>query len=306
MKRARLILVLLLLTPPLATAAESVISVSEPRSFGYFLGDSLRRDVLIRVGAGDKLDVGSLPRPGPLNYWLELVSADLLEGRDGDAKTYRLALVYQTFYAPLDTRRLSIPAFHLKVTGTPDFGLTVPEFGFVTSPIRQLFADKGQSSDTATKLQADASVPRLVTGTERTALLVAGLTSIAALVALAWHNAWWPFRRPASRPFTEAARFLEGGRARLQNANGYRTALLKLHRAFDLAAGQRVLADDVDGFLAAHPEFEPYRSDVERLFASSRRAFFANDIERARAEMPLPDIADLSARLGAAERRAAA
>lgn len=304
MMRAVVALVLLAAAGAQALAVPSV-SVSEPRAFGYFVGDAISREVLIRIGPGQKLDMGSLPRPGPLNYWLELSSAGLTEGRDEDDRIYRLALVYQTFYAPLDTRRLEIPAFNLKVTGSTEAELSVPAFGFVTSPIRQLFADKGQSSDTATKPQPDAQGPRLATGTERTALLVAALTGFASLMALAWHNAWWPFRRPATRPFTEAARFLHGNGARLQGAVGYRAALLRMHRAFDQSAGRRVLADDVEQFLAGHPEFSPYAVEVERLFASSRQTFFANDVDRARAEMPLPAIADLSARLGEAERRAA-
>jgi hypothetical protein len=44
---------------------------------------------------------------------------------------------------------------------------------------------------------------------------------------------------------------------------------------------------------------------VKRLFASSRRAFFANDVDQARAQMPLRALAELSTRLSAAERRAA-
>jgi mxaA protein len=289
-----------------AIAAQPSIRVSEPRPFGYFLGDTIRRDVFIRIGPGDELDRGSLPRPGPLNYWLELSSADLVEGRDGDDEVYRLSLVYQTFYAPLDPRKLTIPAFKLKVdTAQGASELAVPAFPFITSPLRQLFTEKGDTGADATVLRPDRSPGRLPTGAERTALLIAGLTGIASLVALAWHNAWWPFRRPVTRPFTEAARYLQANAKRLRGAGGYRAALLKVHRAFDLSAGQRLLADDVGAFLARHPQFAPLAPDVERLFASSRQAFFANDVDGARAVMPLPAIADLSARLGEAERRAA-
>ncbi len=136
-------------------------------------------------------------------------------------------------------------------------------------------------------------------------MLVSGLAALAALTGLAWHNAWWPFHRRPARPFTDAARFLRTNGARLQGASGYRAALLKLHRAFDLAAGRRVLADDVAEFLRQHPEFAPYAGEVERLFASSRQAFFANEVDQARAAMPLPALTELSTRLGAAERRAA-
>jgi mxaA protein len=295
----------LLVLAPCAFARAPQLTVADTRPFGYFLGDVIEREIFLRVGPGDTLDTASLPRPGPLNYWLELSRTDLSESSEGDDTLYRLTLVYQTFYAPLDTRLLTIPPFKLKVAGRNEVELSVPAFGFVTSPIRQLFADKGQSSDTATKIRPDAVAPRLPTGFLRTSLLVFGLTAAAALVGLAWLNAWWPFHRRPARPFTQAARFLLSNGRRLDDTDGYRVALLRLHRAFDTAAGKRVLADDVDAFLRQHPEFSPFRDDVERMFAISRQAFFANDVEEARAAMPLAALANLSARLGAAERRAA-
>jgi mxaA protein len=288
-----------------ALARAPVLSVSDTRPFGYFIGDAIHREVVLRLAPGDVLDTASLPRPGPLNYWLELSTADLSTGSEGDDTLYRLSLVYQTFYAPLDTRALVIPAFELKVTGAQDSEVNVPAFSFLMSPIRQLFTDKGQSSDTVTKLRPDLAAPREATGRERTLMLVSGLFALGALAGLAWHNAWWPFHRRPARPFTDAARFLRTNAARLQGASGYRAALLKLHRAFDLAAGRRVLADDVAEFLRQHPEFAPYSGEVERLFASSRQAFFANEVDQARTAMPLPALAELSTRLSAAERRSA-
>ncbi len=288
-----------------ALASSPKLSIGETRPFGYFIGDTIHRELVLGVGPGETLDMASLPRPGPLNYWLELSAADLTTGSEGDDTLYRLALTYQTFYAPLDPRRLSIPAFKMKLSGAQGAEITVPEFSFLMSPIRQLFTDKGQSSDSAVALRPDRLAPRLPTGRERTLMLASAIVALAALAGLAWHNAWWPFHWRPARPFTEAARYLRTHGARLQGAGGYRTALLKLHRAFDLAAGRRVLADDVAEFLQQHPEFVPYRDDVERLFASSRQAFFANDVEHARSTMPLPALTQLSTRLGAAERRAA-
>ena len=236
---------------------------------------------------------------------MEIASVDLQTDEEGSATVYRLRLIYQTFYAPLDTRRLMVPGFKLKLSGAQAAEVAVPEFGFVTSPIRQLFSEKGQSSDTATTLRPDAGTPRVATARERTRMLVAGTLLAVSLTALAWHKAWWPFRHRPSRPFTEAARYLNRNRERLTGAGGYRTALMKMHRAFDAAAGRRVLSDDVAAFLAAHPEFADYRPDIERLFTSSRQAFYANDVEEAQAGMPLTALERLGAGLGAAERRAA-
>jgi mxaA protein len=288
-----------------AAARAPVLTVSDTRPFGYFLGDAIEREITLRVGPGDVLDTASLPGAGPLNYWLELSHTDLTSTAEGDDTLYHLSLTYQTFYAPLDTRRLTIPAFKLKVSGTTDAEVTVPEFEFVTAPIRPLFADKGQSSDTATKLRPDGAAPRVPTGSVRTAMLASGFAAAAALGGLAWLNAWWPFHRRPARPFTEAARFLRSNSRRLDGAAGYRVALLKLHRAFDIAAGRRILSDDVSAFLGQHPEFAPFRADVERMFASSRQAFFANEVDQARQLMPLSALSHLGDRLGAAERGAA-
>jgi mxaA protein len=279
------------------------VTVSNPRAFGYFIGDVIDRKVVLRLGPHEKLDMASLPRPGPLNYWLELSGVAHSEKSDGEDTLYTLQLSYQAFYGALDPRRLVIPGFKLGLSTGGD--VSVPEFGFITSPIRQLFAANSQSSGSAVEVQPDQPAPRLATGAERTALLISSLVALAALTGLAWHNAWWPFHRRPARPFTDAARYLKANSARLGNAQGYRAALLKLHRAFDLAAGRRLLSEDVASFLDAHPEYQTQSGKIGQLFRASRRAFFANDVDEAQAEMPLAALVDLSAGLSVAERRAA-
>jgi mxaA protein len=287
----------------MARAAD--VSLLEPREFGYFLGDIVRRGVIVTAPAGTSLDVASLPQPGPVNYWLELKSVDLAESETSERVTFRITLAYQTFYAPLDPRRLTIPGFTLKLShdGSSEEA-RVPEFGFVTSPLRELFAGK-EGETNAVALQAHVPAPLEATGAERTALLVGAGTGAVALVLLALHYAWGPFRRRPGRPFTEAARFLRTHTAQLNGEGGYRAALIKLHRAFDLAAGRRVLPDDLRAFLKEHPQFAPLEGDIERLFACSREAFYSGEQARARTEMPLAAIADLGSRLALAERRAA-
>ncbi len=296
-------LVLLLFASVTASAKTPALVVDDPRAFGYFLGDTIVRRVKLRLGPDQKLESGVLPRPGPVNYWLELGSIKHDEAAEGSDTVHTLELTYQTFYTPLDPRRLEIPGFTLKLQGGGE--ISVPAFGFITSPIRQLFAASSQSTGSAVDLQADAPAPRLPTGAERTALLIFLLVALGALIGLAWHRAWWPFHARPSRPFTDTARYLRVNASRLDDANGYRTALLKLHRAFDVAAGRRVLAEDVPVFLAEHPQFQPQGPKIERLFHASRRAFFANDVDEARDTMPLSALLKLGADLGVCERRAA-
>jgi mxaA protein len=291
-----------------ADAGPRVVSIeaSQPRAFGYFLGDVIRRDVALTLKPGARLENASLPRPGSVTYWLELRSVDTDEHDAGSGRTeVRVTLEYQAFYAALDPRRLAIPAFVLKVTdadGSED--VEIPEWSFVMSPLRELFPGK-ETEGPAVALQPDAAPHLLSTAAERTVLLAAAAAVLTALVLLAMHYAWGPFRHRPGRPFTEAARFLNANAARLGGEGGYRSALLKLHRAFDAAAGRRVLPDDLAAFLGEHPEFAPLSTDIERLFACSRTAFYGNDVARAKEAMPFAAIAELGSRLGSVERRAA-
>lgn len=295
-----------------ASAAEGVqgqatVATVEPRAFGYFLGDVIRREVIVTLRPGAKLEPASLPRPGPLSYWLELRAVDLDETDVAADTEVHLSLSYQAFYAALDPRRLTLPGFTLKIAGANAEGTenaTIPPFEFVMSPLREIFPGK-ESEPTTIELRPDLAPHRLATATERTGILVSSLGALATFVLLAMHYAWWPFHQRRTRPFTEAARFLKSRAAHLSGDGGYRAALIKLHRAFDTAAGRRVLPDDIAGFLAEHPEFAPLSADIAKLFACSRSAFFGNDVSSARAAMPIAAIAELGTKLGSAERRAA-
>ena len=50
--------------------------------------------------------------------------------------------------------------------------------------------------------------------------------------------------------------------------------------------------------------FRAQEREIDRFFAASRQAFFANDVSGAEKAMPLPAMAALGAELSAAERRA--
>src|SRR3990172_10143079 len=173
--------------------------------------------------------------------------------------------------------------------------VTIPAIGFTMSPLRELFPERGDGGS-AVALRPDAE-PRLIkTGAARTTMLVSGVCAALALMLLAHHNAWWPFRRRAHRPFTQAAR-LSRRATGANGSRGYREGLLALHRAFDEFAGQRLLGEDLDGFLAAHPSLATDSGQIHRFFASSRSVFFAEDLGAGIATMPPSELSSLASRL---------
>lgn len=102
----------LLLVASRVVAETPSVRVLEPRAFGYFIGDVVAREVSIMTDVDQTIDPASIPRPGPLNYWLNLKSVELEENVRQAQRHYTMRLEYQTFYAPLDlseTRNL-VPA----------------------------------------------------------------------------------------------------------------------------------------------------------------------------------------------------
>ncbi|MBB5047138.1 mxaA protein [Rhodopseudomonas rhenobacensis] len=285
----------LMLNPASAVAGLRWLRMEEPRNFGYFVGDTLQRHAYILVDPDDTLQAASLPKPGAVNYWLDLVSVEVRESRAQGGKLYRVTLVYQNFYVPLDPRKLTVPEWPLQLGGG---SAVIPAFAFTASPIRELFPEKsGETVDTF--LKPDARAALVSAGWAPHGLALSAAVALLTLALLAWHYAWWPFGARPDRPFTRAARKIAALAGNAVATANYRAALLALHRAFDAAAKRRLLADDVDGFLAQHPEFAACRAEIAKFFQSSREVFFGGSVAPL---MPLDAVETLAAQLSAAER----
>jgi mxaA protein len=306
----RLILLAMLVVASMASAQDAPppnisVGVSEPRSYGYFVGDTFSRIVNVSVASPYKLDQASRPAPGRLNYWLDLRDVNVTETEASGLRRYRLSLDYQTFYVPLSPAPLTVPGLTLRFSDADGNAVEaeVPPFKFVMAPLREVQPEQPEEGPDG-YLKPDV-VPRKVnTLPSRTAFGIGAMISLISLILLVYHRSWWPFRARPHRPFTQAARAIRT-RATHDGLETYRDGLLELHRAFDRSAGRRLLAEDVPGFLAEHREFQPLEQDISRFFETSRRAFFSSDLEGAARIMPFDSIATLGSRLGEAERRAA-
>ncbi len=151
-------------------------------------------------------------------------------------------------------------------------------------------------------MKPDASARFLPERTLRLAAAGSGLVSLLALTALAYQLAWWPFHGRRARPFTRAAREISTLIGEGRSSDSYRQALLELHRAFDMAAGKRLLASDIAEFMRSHPEHGQSSGDVTRFFEASRCAFFANDAAAGERTLSPGALVDLVGRMAREER----
>ncbi|MCK0197953.1 nonribosomal peptide synthetase MxaA [Ancylobacter sp. 6x-1] len=281
-----------------------------PRNFGYLLGDAIRHEIEIALDPAYHIEPASLPRARALTYWLNLQNVRLedLGIREG-TRRYRLWLDYQTFYAPLEPKRLEIPALTLTASdGIRSTDAKVPAWSFVMTPLREV---AGSASGEALRLRSDIAPANVPTRRLVTATIGAAGVALLALAALAAQFGWGPFRRMRARPFAAALRAIRRAGPELDSSSTssdspvYRDALLALHRALDATAGRRVLAEDLPGFLDDHPDYRPAAPELETLFAASRRLFFAADAGSAGTLLAPKAVPGLARRLSAIERTAA-
>lgn len=301
-----------------ANASQAQMSVKEPRSFGYFLGDTVSRSVVITVPGGTHLRTSALPQPGPRDYWLDLIESKLTTTERRSSTEHRLTLTYQVFYSALEPKRLRIPGFKLYFEGPgltqavptsdketlPSNIASVGPLEIIVSPLREIIPEKSESSNSP-QLRPDALASAPGTGRARTGLLFSFVAGIGLLSALAFHYAWFPFNKRRNRPFARAARVLNAMPDRPDQAQSYGENLIILHRAFDEAYGQRVLSGDVDNFIAKRPEFTPLQPRVEEFYEASDLAFFAGRPLDARSMLSADAVTFLAHDLAALERRAA-
>jgi mxaA protein len=283
--------------------AANTVDFHAPRAFGYFIGDLFTHEVTVHLDPGISLDRASLPRRGPLTYWLDLVSVDLEEtGTIAAGKSYRLYLLYQTFYAPLEPKSLTTPVYSLSARSPEEtIHLEIPAWPFLMSPLREIIPSKaGASMD----LQPDVDPRPHQLMTEQRLILVSLALATSALLALAWRRGWGFFGK-RQRPFGSAARKIKRYSDDPANVEAYLSALLTLHRAFDAAAGRRLLADDLALFLNLRPGFRAAATEIARFFAASRQAFFGAGTESARSLLPICDLGSLARRLAQLERAGA-
>lgn len=302
MRRAGLAIGLLLALAGAASAEVRGVYTIEPRAFGYFLGDTFERTVEVETGSDDEIVPASLPPTGASTYWLELRTIEQTSEPRGDGRRHTLKLTYQSFYAPIDPKKVTVPATGIAVRGPGGTETaTIPPFTLIMAPLREIFPEK--SGETAeTFLLPDAKPGTLRSGAVRTAALGTAVLSVALLLILARDLAWWPFSQRPARPFSRAAR--EIARSLGSGGDGYRVALLALHRAFDAAAGHRLLSADVGEFLDSHPEHQDASIEVERFFAASCAVFFAETGREGEIRLPPSELKELAATLARQERSA--
>lgn len=248
------------------------LSVEEPRAYGYQVGDTVTRQLVIDVPRRLRLDDSSLPALGRHGPALELRSLGQAAEASATGTRLTLSLEYQIFASPLAVRAYDLPVLNLRFDGTPRAEtLRVDVWPVVVAP---LVPEVASSRRGLGELQPDTAPVLRDTTPERQLLAACAAVALAVSGYLALVYVGRPWLAGRQRPFTRAYRRLRADRAAPASVQTWQDACRALHTAFNDTAGQVVFADAVDGFLRRAPRFAPLGEDIRAFFARSQAGFF--------------------------------
>jgi mxaA protein len=290
----------LLLAPTLMYSAELIprIEPLTPRNFGYVIGDPVDYDALITVPEAYALETEYLPKPGPLNEWLDIRAVSWTKTAEKGAARYRLRLTYQVFKGLRQPEKLTVPALPIRFRGEGPLEVQVPPWDITIAPI--IPADV---ADEKVEIRESVSPEPLPIGPHHLRLIAYLAGTLGILAILAWRYGKLPFFTRAAPPFARTLRDLKKLSRKPADAEAYRTAVKLLHRALDDTAGFRLFAGDLDTFLASRPAFAELRDELNHFFAMSRCVFFTAPDAPIPTDSPLTRLETLCRRCVAAERR---
>lgn len=252
-----------------APAGPISIELAAPRSFGYSLGDKITLTLQIKVPLFYTLESGFLPKPGPVNEWLNIDAIESIQPKPD--KDYALAITYQVFKSVRTTEELTIPALPLRFVHRGEAETeSSPAWTFSYNPL--ISRNKADN-----EITPEPELPPRAIDTSRQSRTLGYLltASGALLLYIIWFYGKIPFLERYSGAFGIACRELKRLKKQPESHNVTLQALQCFHHAFNSLAGETVFANQLPEFFQHHPKFQPLQQKTEALFKISQQLFFA-------------------------------
>lgn len=253
-----------------------IVQQSLGRDFGILVGDVIEHFYIVQVPSEYKITPASLPPSGELDYWLLLLNSDyaLISDHSG-IRRYRLHFTFQTFYAPLDVRALTIPPLTVSFNADDKTEqLTIPAWSFTMSPLKEI-APRGVASDSTQNAFMKADLPPVTIPTKGLQQQIWGLAITLFILTLSWLSLKGYLFALIRSPFQQAYHEVKKLRKYHADEPAFHQALQAVHRAFNRLAGHALFAHQIDDFINQRPEFSVYQQQIEQFYQLSTEALYS-------------------------------
>lgn len=258
-----LILLIALLSVSLSVSAEiKIVQQSLGRDFGIVVGDQIKHSYIISVPAEYTLSPALLPTKSDINYWLKLINVHYQEIASAkDLKKYKIDVIFQTFYAPLDVRVLSTPVIDVSFhSGNREQQISLPAWSFSMSPLKETAPVSGS---TRPFMKPDIPVSAIDTnGLKWQVYLLALAVVVMAFIWLILTGRVFKF---AHSPFQFAAKKIKKLQTK-QDERNVTQAICEVHQAFNYVAEQAVFSHQIDQFIDSFPEFSSNKQQITDFY----------------------------------------
>ena len=247
------------------------LKLRAPRNFGYVIGDEIEHEITIIVAKPYYLESEFLPKPGLLTDGLHIRQILIEQHATQQTTKYRIHIRYLLLFGGKQPERImSIPAIPFRLyDGRRSASATIPKWTFVYSPLIPY-----QTKDEEVSIRPAVNPPLLDTSIPKTGLWVLASFIAILLAIIAWQKNLLPFLDSGQSPFKQACIDLKQRRTAQPASEGYRNALLDVHRALNQTAGETLFADHLTEFFDRNPEFSRLHASTELFFRISRQSFF--------------------------------
>lgn len=243
---------------------------------GYTVGDVIEREVILTIKAPYKLIDTSLPITGYEKrhkgqlIGIELKNISHVKNEHKNQTTHTIKLAYQVFTNNVVAKNAALGPEYINLINTSNskdlVKYRIPSLDIAISPI----AIFGQ-----VKIENNMSPflgPLLISSENEKQRLKVALgflaVSLIGLLYILGKHAWLPRMGGA---FAKAYRTLRRTPA---TADGLKQAVSAVHQSLNSTAAMSVFNDNLDTFLARHPNFLPLRSEIQQFFSLSRQVYF--------------------------------
>ena len=247
------------------------VEASEPRAFGYRVGDLVQREVRVFAPSGWRLDERTLPRPGGRGQALELRRVEWHSSAHGAGRQHALTLEYQVFLSPANVRTLEIAPLRLRFDAAARSEEVLVEAWPVT--VAPLVASAAPSRRGLGELQPDREPPRIDTAAPRGRLVASAVLATLLLGWLAVQRFGPPWRAARNQPFGRAWRAVRDLPPAPSDA-AWRAACRAFHAALNRHAGEVLFEPGLARFVAERPAYQGLHDELVRFMRISRELFF--------------------------------
>ncbi|HPH06904.1 MAG TPA: hypothetical protein PL131_13620 [Methylotenera sp.] len=267
-----------------AIALAKIVSV-QMQEIGYQVGDVAQQTITISTPNGYVIDEASLPNIGKSARSIELRNAQWSSQNVSDETVHTLILDWQIFRVMQETRAYPLKPLILQfIMNNKKIAVYVkPNQMFVASILpTSMKKASTEINDAQFNPKSDVLPKARDTQTLIKTLIMAVLGFFLSSLYFAWRFDWLPAKLTAlfsaPLPFRSAYRNIQALQKTSDTSSKLNEAMLALRSACDATAGTALSAERVALMFKSNAQFATKRTEIEKFYNVSERAFFAGDI----------------------------